>query len=223
MRIPILTRYLERRSSLTKWLKWLELEGANASNAGIYINQDSALSSAAVLAALRVLSTTMAQLPFPVYRRLANGGKERAVKHPLFTILHDEPNNYQTAFEFRQMMMVHALLHGNFYALIDRDVNSGEVTRLLPFANPLNMECQLFDDVVQYKYTLPDGTSKILDDRSVLHIRGMSTTGLMGLSLLEKGKDTIGVSLALQQFVARFFRNGGNSYRDNDFHWAANS
>lgn len=207
----ILDKWLEKRIfSLAKWEEFLDLMGATPSSSGVNVSESSAMETSSVLACLRVLSFTMAMLPLPLYERQANGGKKRAVDHPLYFLLHDEPNNYQTAFEFRQMMMHQLLLYGNFYALIKRNKASGVVEELLPFASPANMEVQLFDNEPRYKYTFESGQALVLTQDDVLHIKGMSTNGLLGLKMLDKGRESIGLAIALQQFAAKFFAKGAN-------------
>src|SRR3990170_3175212 len=72
---------------------------------GLRINPSTALTISAVFACVRVLAQSLAQVPLIVYRRLPDGGKERAVHHPLYHVLHDQPNRRQTSFQFREMMM----------------------------------------------------------------------------------------------------------------------
>jgi HK97 family phage portal protein len=205
-----LFRKKENRDNLTKWMAWLDSMGGSESASGVVVSESSSMTSSAVLACLRVLSTTMAMLPFPLYRRLNNGGKEKAFDHPLYYLLHDSPNNYQTAYEFRQQMLSQVLLHGNFYALIERDPQTGDVTEILPFADPSKMEVALFADEPRYRYTLESGKVLTMGQDKVLHIKGMSTNGLIGLDLLDSGKDNIGLTLAMQTYASKFFKSGGN-------------
>lgn len=209
MRIPILSKWQEKRN-LAKWEKWLDLLGSEPASSGIYVGEDSAMTTASVLACLRVLSFTMAMLPLPLYERLGNGGKRKAVNHPLYYLIHDSPNSYQTAFEYRQQMMTNILLYGNHYSLIVRDKNSGEVLQLLPFAYPDRMEAQLFTDEIRYRYRLESGEYFVGDQSTVLHIKGLSTNGLLGLNMLQKAIEPIGLALALQQYAAKFFGKGAN-------------
>jgi HK97 family phage portal protein len=211
LQIPIIGRWLKKRSDrYGKWDKWLDLMGASQASSGVYVGEDSAMTAASVLACLRLLSFTMAMLPLPLYEKLSTGGKRKATEHPLYYILHDSPNGYQTAFEYRQQVMTNMLLYGNHYSLIGRDKASGEVTELLPLFSPTSMEVQLFENEPRYKYTLSSGESVVLWQDQVLHIRGMSTNGLLGVDLLNKGREQIGLALALQKYAAKFFGRGAN-------------
>jgi HK97 family phage portal protein len=198
------------KRNLAKWLNYLDSLGSAESASGVAVNEDSAMTAASVVACLRVLSTTMAMLPLPVYRRLQTGGKERAYDHPLYTILHDSPNNYQTAYEFRQQMMMHLLLYGNHYSLMDFDPQIGIIRGLIPFPEPARMEVALFGTEPRYQYTRQDGSKLVFTQNEVLHFRGMSSNGLMGVNLMDTGRDQIGLALALQAFAGRFFKNGAN-------------
>jgi len=209
LRIPILTKWQEKRN-LVKWEQWLDLLGSTPASSGAFVGEESVLTLSSVMACVRVLSFTMAMLPLPLYKKQDNGGKRKAVTHSLYYLLHDSPNNYQTAFEYRQQMMTNILLHGNHYSLIERDKISGEVIQLLPFPYPGRMEVQLFADAIRYKYQLDNGEIVILEQDTVLHIKGLSTNGLMGLDNIEKGREPIGLALALQEFAAKFFGNGAN-------------
>ena len=198
------------KRNLTKWFNYLDALGGTESASGVAVNEDSAMTAASVVACLRVLSTTMAMLPLPVYRRIPTGGKDRAYDHPLYTILHDSPNNYQTAYEFRQQMMMHLLLYGNHYSLMDHDQETGAIRGLIPFPEPARMEVALYGTEAAYQYTRRDGTKQTFTQNEVLHFRGMSSNGLMGVNLMDTGRDQIGLALALQTFAGRFFKNGAS-------------
>ena len=60
-----------------------------------------------------------------------DGGKEKAVSHSLYRLLHDEPNPEMTSFVFRETLMTHLLLWGNAYAQVIRN-GKGEVIALYP-------------------------------------------------------------------------------------------
>ena len=90
--------------------------GGQATASGVRVNENNALTISTVHQCVRVIADTVASLPCFVYRRLpGNGGKERAVDHPLYAVLHEEPNPYMTPFEFKQTLTGHLLLWGNAY------------------------------------------------------------------------------------------------------------
>jgi HK97 family phage portal protein len=174
---------------------------------GLRVSPESAMRVAAVYACVRVVAETIASLPFIIYRRLPNGGKERATNHPLYNVLHQRPNEWQTSYEFLEMMSGHLELRGNAFARIVSGTN-GPATQLIP----------LHPDRVSI-YRLPNGrlkyqvryyyTAKVEEypQEQILHLRGLSADGLVGLSTIGVGAETIAVGLAAQEFAARFFQN----------------
>lgn len=102
-----------------------------ASSSGKRVNERSAMQMTAVYSCVRILSEAIASLPLNVYQYKDTGGKEKAYDHPLFRLLHDEPNPEMTSFVFRETLMTHLLLWGNAYAQIIRN-GKGEVIALYP-------------------------------------------------------------------------------------------
>ena len=100
-------------------------------SSGKPVNETTAMQMTAVYSCVRILSETVAGLPLNVYRYNDSGGKEKAFKHPLYRLLHDEPNPEMTSFAFRETLMSHLLLWGNAYAQIIRNAR-GEVIALYP-------------------------------------------------------------------------------------------
>ena len=99
--------------------------------AGKAVTERSAMQMTAVYACVRILSEAIAGLPLHLYRYKDSGGKEKAVDHPLYLLLHDEPNPEMSSFVFRETLMTHLLLWGNAYAQIIRN-GKGEVISLYP-------------------------------------------------------------------------------------------
>ena len=102
-----------------------------STSAGKPVNEHTAMQMTAVYSCVRILSETLAGLPLHVYRYNDSGGKEKNLKHPLYKLLHDEPNPEMTSFAFRETLMSHLLLWGNAYAQIIRNAR-GEVIALYP-------------------------------------------------------------------------------------------
>ena len=139
--------------------------------AGIRVTADVALNVSAVYAAVRIVSETVAQIPLIVYRRAANGGKERATNHPLFDLLHNQPNPWQTSFEWREMMTGHIALRGNAYNEIIPGPR-GAVDKLIPLhPDRISVE-QLDTGRLVYEYRPVNGPARRLNQDDVFHIRG---------------------------------------------------
>ena len=99
-------------------------------HAGKRVNDRTAMQIIAVYACVRVLSEAIAQLPLHVYQ-YTDSGKERVPRHPLYFLLHDQPNPEMTSFVFRETLMAHLLIYGNAYAQIIRN-GRGDVIGLYP-------------------------------------------------------------------------------------------
>lgn len=200
----------EKRSGLANPQAWLVdmFTGGTKSATGLNVTPDRALQASAVYACVRVLAETIASLPLHVYKRLARG-KEKATDHYLYPILHDAPNPEMTSFEFRETMMGHLCLRGNAYAekVIDR---AGRVKELWPL-NPdrVTVERDKATKQLVYTVTIPDEARKVeLGSDRILHIRGLSGDGIIGYSPIKLARESIGLSLATEEYGARFFGNG---------------
>ena len=101
------------------------------STSGKPVNERSAMQMTAVYSCVRILAEAVAGLPLHLYKYTDTGGKEKAVDHPLYLLLHDEPNPEMSSFVFRETLMTHLLLWGNAYAQIIRN-GKGEVVALYP-------------------------------------------------------------------------------------------
>lgn len=100
-------------------------------SSGRAVTEQSAMQMTAVYSCVRFLAEAVAGLPLHVYRQDADGSKAKAVDHPLYRLLHDEPNPEMTSFVFRETLMTHLLLWGNAYAQVIRN-GLGEVIGLYP-------------------------------------------------------------------------------------------
>ena len=174
---------------------------------GINITAETALQLPAVLAAVRVLSESVASLPFLVYERQERG-KRRATEHYLYPILHNAPNPEMTAFEFWELAMQHLPVWGDFFANAVRD-GGGRVRQLWPLRPDRMEEIKRADDKrLRYGYRMPDGQLRWLWPNEILHIRGMGSDGIRGRSLIGLARQSVSLGLAAEEFGARFFGNG---------------
>ena len=184
------------------------------STSGKRVNERTAMQMTAVYSCVRILSEAVASLPLQFYRYNADGGKEKAVDHPLYFLLHDEPNPEMTSFVFRETLMTHLLLWGNAYSQIIRNAR-GEIIALYPLM-PDRMEVNRDQDgQIYYEYYLSSddahtmkGTSVRLQAQDVLHIQGLGFDGLVGYSPIAMAKNAIGMAIACEEYGAKFFANG---------------
>ena len=182
------------------------------STAGKYVNERSAMQMTAVYSCVRILAEAVAGLPLHLYRYTKDGGKEKAIDHPLYLLLHDEPNPEMSSFVFRETLMTHLLLWGNAYAQIIRN-GKNEVIALYPLM-PNKMSVDR-DENGQLYYTYQrstdeahtmDGSSVILKAQDVLHIPGLGFDGLVGYSPIAMAKNAIGMAIACEEFGASSLR-----------------
>ena len=184
------------------------------SDAGKVVNERTAMQTTAVYACVRILAESIAGLPLHLFREDADGNSVKAKDHPLFSILHDEPNPEMTSFIFRETLMTHILLWGNGYAQILRN-GRGEVIGLYPLLpNRMRVERDA-QGQLYYRYTRNTGESPggesgsvILMPEEVLHIPGLGFDGLVGYSPISMTKNAIGLAMAAEEYGSKFFSNG---------------
>ena len=184
------------------------------STAGKNVNERSAMQMTAVYACVRILSEAIAGLPLHMYRYKDEGGKEKALDHSLYQLLHDEPNPEMTSFVFRETLMTHLLLWGNAYAQIIRN-GKGEVIALYPLMPNRMSVNRDKNGMLYYQYQKSnddaptmEGSSVILSPSEVLHVPGLGFDGLVGYSPIAMAKNAIGLSMAAEEYGAKFYANG---------------
>ena len=184
-------------------------------SAGKPVNEHTAMQMTAVYSCVRILSETLAGLPLHVYRYNDSGGKEKYLKHPLYKLLHDEPNPEMTSFAFRETLMSHLLLWGNAYAQIIRNAR-GEVIALYPLMpNKMTVDRDskgrlfyLYSRTSDDAATLGEDSQVYLAPSEVLHIPGLGFDGLIGYSPIAMAKNAVGLAIAAEEYGAKFFANG---------------
>ena len=184
-----------------------------ASSSGRRVTERTAMQMTAVYSCVRILSETLASLPLHIYESSETNSR-KAFKHPLYKLLHDEPNPEMTSFIFRETLMTHLLLWGNAYAQIIRN-GKGEVLALYPLM-PDRMRVDR-DEYGQlyYEYMLSDSDANAkesgavrLSTQDILHIPGLGFDGLVGYSPIAMAKNAIGMAIATEEYGAAFFANG---------------
>lgn len=184
------------------------------STSGKRVNERSAMQMTAVYSCVRILSEAVASLPLHFYKYGENGSKVKAVDHPLYMLLHDEPNPEMTSFVFRETLMTHLLLWGNAYAQIIRN-GKGEIIALYPLM-PDRMKVDRDEHGrLYYEYqvssddapTNKGATVKLTPDE-VMHIPGLGFDGLVGYSPIAMAKNAIGLAIAAEEYGSKFYANG---------------
>ena len=184
------------------------------STSGKPVNERTALQMTAVYSCVRILSEAVAGLPLHVYRYGENGSKVKALDHPLYRLLHDEPNPEMTSFNFRETLMGHLLLYGNAYAQIIRN-GKGEVIGLYPLMPTKMTVDRDSKGQIYYLYTRGSDDSPVDDENGqvylppeqVLHIPGLGYDGIVGYSPIAMAKNAVGMAIACEEYGAKFFAN----------------
>ena len=188
---------------------------AGITSSGKRVNEISAMQITGVYACVRVLAESIAGLPLHLFQEDTDGNTHKAIDHPLFFLMHDEPNAEMTSFNFKETLMSHLLLWGNCYCQIIRNGKS-EVTALYPLM-PNRMKVDRDSKgQIYYEYTLrPEdplnnkkASTVLLKPVDVLHIPGLGFDGLVGYSPIAIAKNAIGISIAAEEYGSKFFANG---------------
>ena len=181
---------------------------------GKHVNERTSMQMTAVYSCVRILSEAVASLPLNVYRYTESGGKEKAIDHTLYRLLHDEPNPEMSSFIFRETLMTHLLLWGNAYAQIIRN-GKGELVALYPLMPDRMSVDRDRNGRLYYKYTKSnddaptmENGSVYLDPSDVLHVPGLGFDGLVGYSPIAMAKNAIGLAIAAEEYGSKFYANG---------------
>jgi HK97 family phage portal protein len=180
--------------------------GAGETDAGEIMSVNGAMQIDVVWACVRRIAETVATLPLHVYELDAKGNAKRADDHPLYPILHDRPNSDMTSVEFFEALVGCYLLWGNSFAAITRGTG-GRVIALYPMRPDRVSILPQNDGSLLYRYVYL-GTTQTYTEDEILHIKGFSLDGLMGLSPVGQARQNLGTARAAERASSSFFKNG---------------
>ena len=184
------------------------------SASGKVVTDQTAMQITAVYACVRVLAESVASLPLHLYKYVDGNKKIKAVDHSLYRLMYELPNPEMTSFTMRETMMTHLGLKGNAYAQKIRN-GKGELLALYPL-NPNRMSVWR-NSKGQIRYTYTRSSDEALSNENmtvelssddVLHIPGLGFDGLVGYSPIEMARNALGLSMAAEEYGAKFFANG---------------
>lgn len=182
-----------------------EMMGGRQSRSGTTVTWATALEVTTVLACAKVISEDVAQVPWKLLLRDA-GGRGEAKDHPLYELLHLKPNDWQTSFEFRETLALHALLTGNAFAYINRVRD--EVAELIPYP-PGAVEVKRAADMsLSYRIRLDGGQVMAVPASSMWHLRGPSWSSWQGMDSVRLAREAIGLAMATEESQAERHRDG---------------
>ncbi len=206
--MAILTRLLEKRSYGPLDDFWY-YPASNPAISGVNVNEATALQYSVVWACVRVISETIASLPLFVYQRLPGGGKEKALDHALYRLLHIKPNPEMTAFQYRETATAHVLSWGNHYGQIIKN-GAQRIDSIWPLDPSRMTPKRNQKENLEYHYQPHIGEKRIFRSDEILHIPGLGFNGLIGYSVIALARDSIGLGMGLEEFQNRFLANDGS-------------
>ncbi|HGW6773091.1 TPA: phage portal protein, partial [Escherichia coli] len=172
---------------------------------GKQISSQRAMRLTAVFSCVRVLAESVGMLPCNLYH--LNGSlKQRATDERLHKLISTHPNGYMTPQEFWELVVTCLCLRGNFYAYKVKAF--GEVAELLP-VDPGCVVPKLnssWEPV--YQVTFPDGSTDVLSQEDIWHVRTLTLDGLVGLNPVAYAREAISLAAATEEHGARLFSNG---------------
>lgn len=178
-----------------------------ATAASGYVTVESALQLSAAWACIRLLSETIATLPCNLFERMPNGERRPASSHPLYDLLHNQPNADMTAATFWQAYVASLLTHGGSY--VEKKMQ-GERPIALDFLAPSRMQCQrVANGASVFRYLEDDNkTFRVIPENKMWHTPAFTLDGRRGLSPIKYGAGIFGAAMAAEGAAAHVFANG---------------
>jgi HK97 family phage portal protein len=180
--------------------------GGGITNAGERVSVDTALQLETVWACVRLIASTLSTLPAQFYAKDAQGRGTIAYGHPLYTLLHDQPNYDMTAVVFWECMCACLLLWGNAYARIFRN-GQAQIVAITPIKPDRIKATRRGDGTIIYTVT-SYGQNEDVPETEIMHVKGFSLDGMIGLSPVSQARETLGLAMAAEKAAASLFRNG---------------
>ena len=191
----------------------LEMLGIEADE--INLKGKNALKEATVFACIRILADSIGKLPIKVYKN--KDGRQSVADHYLTPLLKIRPNPWMTARDFFKALEVQRNLYGNSYAWIEFATvgrNAGMVTGIYPLDSS---KIQIYvDDIglllhkgkLWYIDTDNKGIQHRIDSDEMLHFKGLTSDGIIGMTPLERLKSTVENAGAASQYLNNSFKTG---------------
>jgi HK97 family phage portal protein len=181
--------------------------GGTGSSSGVQITESNAMTVADVYKCVTVIRETIAMLPWKMYKRMDPRGKVEAPNHPLYFILHDEPNDMMTSFTYKEAMLSHILLWGRHVSYIERNATTGKIVALWPL-RPDRVRYEIKDGQ-RWWYACSDlGQEAQFWDDEILYIPAYTTDGYNSVSPVRLHFEAFGLAKATEIYGAKLFGNG---------------
>ncbi len=185
--------------------------GMKKTSTGAHVTPATVMGFPAAYRAVRLLARTMATLPIGIFERKQDGSRRAATEHPLHYLLNVRPNAWMTAFGFKELMAGHLELRGNAYAEIKAD-GRGRVTDLIPLhPDRVTVHSGVLSpglgETVWYEHSSRNGAPRVILWDEMLHFRGFSQDGLVGLSPVEVAREAFGLAIGNQDYAGKIIGN----------------
>jgi HK97 family phage portal protein len=207
--VGLISSILQKNSEwdLTNFPRWF---GGSQTKSGVVVNENTAMRHVTVQSCLRVRAETLASFPLSVYRKRQNGkGRDEALDHPVFDLIHAVPNDEMTSATWLQFMNFNLDVSGNGYSIITTN-KRGQVIDLYPWKwNEITPQRNLQTNNLEY-WVNDRGKIEILPPEKVLHVPGWCFDGLKGHSTIHLARESVGLGMAISEFIARFYGQGMN-------------
>jgi HK97 family phage portal protein len=202
-RIKFLFEKRDQSVSLNDPRFWQDIPSESLKS-GVSLSPEKAITLSAVYACVRVIAESIAQLPCILYQRTPDG-KVAMPENPKYKLLHDRPNEEQTAFEFKEMFVGHTVLRGNAFAGLEF-TSGGQIANIIPL-NPSRMIVRRENGILIYRYTDDLGRMFVFPRERIWHLRGLSNDGIVGISPISVFKESLGLTRAAEDYAAQYFGN----------------
>lgn len=191
-------KMFERKSDAFDALLGIGMQTA----ANIAVTPELALKCTPVYRGVSIRGEVLGSLPFMLYQRRDDGGKDRATDHPLYKLIHDRPNAWTSATEFVTQLEVDCITDGGGYALANR--SGDKIIELIRLA-PRSVAVDTDDATLEPKYevTLKNGTKRTYPWQDILHVPTLGN-----LAPIKQGREAIGLCMAMERHAGALFGNG---------------
>lgn len=197
----------ETRSSVPSGMRLWGSAFANYFKTEGTISPSSAITISGVWRALSILSETIASLPLHVFEEFENGDKRKAKSHPLFFLLHRQPHELYTSYNFRESFIFNYALNGNAFALIQRNEDGEPIGLLLLASDDVTVYLDKMKNRLYYRVA---GIQEIIQAVDMIHVAGMGSNGYLGLNKMAVHGKTLNGAKDLRDYAVNFFANGAS-------------
>ena len=178
--------------------------GTYSTDSGVSVTDEKALQLSAVWGCVQIIVDSVATVPLNWYR-IRGGERVPLDNGPIYQLFKGRPNKYMKQRDFRRCLTLQLALWNNAYAKID--YFEDRPVAITPL-HPARMEVYRDEHGVTYHYHSDSGIN-VFSSKSILHLKGMSTEGIVGLDRSDFARNTYGVAASANKYAAKQFANGG--------------